>query len=68
VGRDGRETEVAPDAVERGDLLVVRLGDQIVVDGPLLDGRLEADESLLTGESDPSSRNPVTTCGRAASA
>jgi cation-transporting ATPase E len=31
----------------------VRPGDQIVVDGPLLDGRAEADESLLTGESDP---------------
>jgi cation-transporting ATPase E len=38
--------------VVRGDLLRVRPGDQIVVDGPLLDGgRVEADESLLTGES-----------------
>jgi cation-transporting P-type ATPase E len=54
VVRDGREVEVATDAVVRGDVLVVRPGDQIVVDGPLLDGaRLEADESLLTGESDP---------------
>ncbi len=52
--RDGRETEIAPDAVVRGDVLRVRAGDQIVVDGPLLDGgRVEADESLLTGESDP---------------
>src|ERR1700748_348280 len=49
--RDGRETEIPPDQVVRGDVLRVRAGDQIVVDGPLLDGgRVEADESLLTGE------------------
>ena len=54
VVRDGRETDIPPDQVVRGDVLRVRAGDQIVVDGPLLDGgRVEADESLLTGESDP---------------
>jgi cation-transporting ATPase E len=59
VVRDGREVEVAPDAVVRGDVLRVRPGDQVVVDGPLLDGgRVEADESLLTGESDPVVKNP----------
>src|ERR671921_1069161 len=58
VVRDGREVEVAPDAVVRGDVLRVRPGDQIVVDGPLLDGRAEADESLLTGESDPVVKDP----------
>ncbi|HWS36936.1 MAG TPA: HAD-IC family P-type ATPase [Actinoplanes sp.] len=57
--RDGREVELAPDQVVRGDVLRVRPGDQIVVDGPLLDGgRLEADESLLTGESDPVVKHP----------
>lgn len=57
--RDGRETEVAPDRVVRGDVLRVRAGDQIVVDGPLLEGgRVEADESLLTGESDPVAKLP----------
>ena len=65
--RDGREVELAPEAVVRGDVLRVRPGDQIVVDGPLLDGpegsqnegsRLEADESLLTGESDPVLKHP----------
>ncbi|MEU4691540.1 HAD-IC family P-type ATPase [Actinoplanes sp. NPDC023714] len=59
VVRDGEEREVAPDQVVRGDVLRVRPGDQIVVDGPLLDGgRLEADESLLTGESDPVVKHP----------
>jgi cation-transporting ATPase E len=58
VVRDGREVEVTPDAVVRDDVLRVRTGDQIVVDGPLLDGRAEADESLLTGESDPVVKEP----------
>jgi cation-transporting ATPase E len=64
VVRDGRDVEVAPDAVVRGDVLRVRPGGQIVVDGPLLaisdshGGRVEADESLLTGESDPVVKNP----------
>ncbi len=39
VVRDGRETEIGVADVVRGDLLRVRAGDQIVVDGPLLDGR-----------------------------
>ena len=61
VVRDGREVELALEAVVRGDVLRVRPGDQIVVDGPLLDGRgsrVEADESLLTGESDPVLKHP----------
>ncbi|MEU4564685.1 HAD-IC family P-type ATPase [Actinoplanes sp. NPDC023936] len=57
--RDGQELEISPELVVRGDVLRVRPGDQIVVDGPLLDGgRLEADESLLTGESDPVVKHP----------
>ena len=59
VVRDGGEVEVAPEDVVRGDVLRVRPGDQIVVDGPVLDGgRVEADESLLTGESDPVVKEP----------
>jgi cation-transporting P-type ATPase E len=57
--RDGRETSVAQEDVVRGDVLRVRPGDQVVVDGPLLDGgRVEVDESLLTGESEPQLRGP----------
>ena len=66
--RDGRHVEIDPYEVVRGDVLRVRAGDQIIVDGPLLDGplldgpggghRVEADESLLTGESDPVAKRP----------
>ena len=59
VVRDGRDVEVLPEEVVRGDVLHVRPGDQVVVDGPVLDGgRIEADESLLTGESDPQLKKP----------
>jgi cation-transporting ATPase E len=59
VVRDGRDVQVAPEEVVRGDVLSVRPGEQIVVDGPVLDGgRVEVDESLLTGESDPLVKRP----------
>ena len=59
VVRDGTEVAIAPAEVVRGDVVRVRAGDQIVVDGPLLPGgRLEADESLLTGESEPVLKEP----------
>ncbi|MCD2186346.1 HAD-IC family P-type ATPase [Actinomycetospora soli] len=51
--RDGVETEVSPADVVEGDVLRVRGGAQVVVDGPLVEGAVEADESLLTGEADP---------------
>jgi magnesium-transporting ATPase (P-type) len=44
--------------VVRGDVRRIRAGDQIVVDGPLLDGRAEAGEFPLTGESEPVVKNP----------
>jgi cation-transporting ATPase E len=51
--RDGRERELDPSQIVRGDLLVLHAGDQIVVDGRLLSGEhLQVDESLLSGESD----------------
>ncbi|MGY1725176.1 HAD-IC family P-type ATPase [Blastococcus sp. SYSU DS0533] len=59
VVRGGRDVEVAPDEVVEGDVLHVRPGDQVVVDGPVLaGGRVEADESLLTGEPDPQVKKP----------
>jgi cation-transporting ATPase E len=59
VVRDGRDAEVVPEQVVRGDVVHVRPGDQLVVDGPLLDGgRVDVDESLLTGESEPLRKLP----------
>ncbi|MCB0148730.1 MAG: hypothetical protein KDE01_13900, partial [Caldilineaceae bacterium] len=52
VVRNGAECSVDPAELVKGDILVVQTGDQAVVDGALLDGQLEMDESLLTGETD----------------
>ena len=51
--RDGQEQRIAGAEVVRGDLLVLHEGDRIAADARLLQGRLEVDESLLTGESVP---------------
>ncbi|MFC5060892.1 HAD-IC family P-type ATPase [Actinomycetospora atypica] len=53
VVRDGVEQALSPADVVEGDLLRVRGGDQVVVDGPLVAGAVEVDEALLTGEADP---------------
>ncbi len=58
VVRDGADAEVAPEEVVRGDVLRLSPGGQVVVDGPVLEGRLEVDESLLTGESEALPRGP----------
>jgi cation-transporting ATPase E len=50
--RNGQNQAIDPDEIVVGDTLLVNPGDQIVVDGSVLDGNMEADESLLTGESD----------------
>ncbi len=51
--RDGQEIEVAVDDVLAGDLLIVRPGERIPVDGSVIEGRSAVDESMLTGESLP---------------
>jgi P-type Cu+ transporter len=50
---DGSDEEVALDAVTVGDILRVRPGDKVPVDGLLTEGRSALDESLVTGESMP---------------
>jgi cation-transporting ATPase E len=50
--RDGVERTIDPSQAVLGDLLVVRRGDQLALDGRVVDGAMEVDESLLTGESD----------------
>lgn len=53
VVRDGMEIEVTIDQVQVGDLVLVRPGEKIPVDGVVVDGRSSVDESMLTGESMP---------------
>jgi P-type Cu+ transporter len=48
-----REEEVPLDEVQAGDILRVRPGDRVPVDGILLEGRSEVDESMMTGEAMP---------------
>jgi P-type Cu+ transporter len=50
---DGREEDVGLDQVQRGDLLRVRPGEKVPVDGTVEDGRSSVDESMLTGEAVP---------------
>ncbi|MEO5607309.1 MAG: cation-translocating P-type ATPase [Polaromonas sp.] len=56
--RSHRELRIAGADVVRGDLLVLHEGDRIAADACLLEGLLEVDESLLTGESAPVSKAP----------
>ena len=51
--RDSQEQRIAGRDVVRGDLLVLHEGDRIAADAQLLQGQLEVDESLLTGEAVP---------------
>ncbi|MCQ8896742.1 heavy metal translocating P-type ATPase [Limnobacter humi] len=53
VRRHGLEAEIPVHEVRIGDLIVVRPGDRIAVDGIVRDGESHVDESLLTGESLP---------------
>lgn len=63
IERDGVEVQVPIEAVAVGDIVIVRPGERVPVDGIVRSGRSELDESLLTGESRPVERTvgePVT--------
>src|SRR5207245_1834202 len=53
VARDGREAEVAVEALVPGDLVIVKPGEKIAVDGVVTEGASAVDESMLTGEPMP---------------
>ena len=58
VVRDGVEQEISVDAVKKGDIFVVRPGENIPVDGEIIDGITAVNESALTGESIPVDKQP----------
>ncbi|MDO5477295.1 MAG: heavy metal translocating P-type ATPase, partial [Eubacteriales bacterium] len=58
VVRDGKEQEIGIDYVRRGDIFVVRPGENIPVDGIVLEGSSAVNEAALTGESIPVDKNP----------
>jgi len=55
---NGDERFVAIDALNEGDIFVVKAGERVPADGIVTDGESHADESLLTGESNPISKSP----------
>src|ERR1043165_8806573 len=56
--RAGLEVEVAVDDVRVGDVVLVKPGETIPVDGAVIEGRSAVDESMLTGESMPVEKKP----------
>ncbi|NLC45101.1 MAG: heavy metal translocating P-type ATPase, partial [Clostridiales bacterium] len=56
--QDGKEMEIPIDEVETGDIILVKPGEKIPVDGIVTAGRTSVDEAMLTGESIPVEKNP----------
>jgi len=56
VWRDGEEVEVPIDDVEIGDVMIVRPGEKVPLDGTVIEGRSSVDESMVTGESEPATK------------
>lgn len=55
--RNGKEEELSIDEVEVGDVIVVKPGEKMPVDGEVVEGTTSVDESMLTGESIPVEKN-----------
>ena len=58
VMRDGQEMDIPIEAVQIGDVVVVRPGEKVSVDGEIIEGRSSLDESMVTGESIPVTKGP----------
>jgi len=55
---DGKEMTIPIDEVEVGDIIIVKPGEKIPVDGVVIEGLTSVDESMLTGESIPVEKGP----------
>jgi Cu+-exporting ATPase len=56
--RDGQEEEIPVDEIQKGDVLRVRPGEKIPIDGLITEGKSNIDESMITGEPMPVSKGP----------
>ena len=65
VRRNGDEREIPADQVMVGDIVIVRSGGRIPVDGTVIEGRASVDQSALTGESVPVEKEPGDTVAAA---
>ncbi len=54
---DGKQKEVTLDEIKKGDIVISKAGDKIAVDGEIIEGRTHLDESFITGESKPATKN-----------
>ena len=58
IEEDGTVVDVALDQLDKGARVLVRPGEKVPVDGRIVDGESEVDESMITGESAPVAREP----------
>ena len=65
--RDGRLQSLPVDQLVREDVVELTAGSQIPADGPVLTGQVQVNETLITGEADAVTKEPGTSCCRAAS-
>src|SRR5439155_26267610 len=56
--RDGQEEEISVDEIEKGDMLRVRPGEKVPIDGVIVEGKSNIDESMITGEPMPVGKGP----------
>jgi len=55
---DGQEQEIAVEEIQKGHVLRVRPGEKVPIDGVIIDGKSNIDESMITGESMPVTKQP----------